>query len=803
VSAHLWSPGEAASDAFAGLIGPRHGTASEPRPGELIGLEHEFVVRSPDRVVDFRELIGDLPLDGRRLDPGDRNAYRCGWGGVVTADGFEAEVAIAPVRRAPGFVARLERDAIVAREALRRALPSGLRLDGYSTHLSLSMPAAMNAAACRLFLSTFAPGMMLLADRIDSPGLLVRPRPGRMELATEYVGGAQLRAVTAFAAGAAAATADALRIGRPAQLPPTIRARAVPTSDRFGWGLARDAFGEDLLRGGREAVLTRERGGTIRAQEHLERAWAAARAALGRGAAPADLEAADRAVGGLAPLPFELGADALAGTAGDGARSGPVGRIVRSPFGDILQARRRPAFTVSAEIATWDTTVFAIAGPWRRAYASVPRASLRRFLGSLDRGDLDRVLQEYLDAPAEGRLLATWSQAVQPGLYDAVAPTARLLATEVAAPAGSALAIATGTDRLGKGEVPRTGKTGTGGGIPWLPIALIVLLIIGLLVGGSALGLLGGGTPVASPSGPGAATSPSTPVSPSSGVVGASPSPGATCTGPANLIVDQFYPDLAETGGATSPAFRTPSGKRFCLTHLATYHWNEGAGAPAGGTFTLLDGTGTVVGTWKAVATPATNDVLANWEADIPTSPPVVLDGSYTLVDSDPATLSLSKLSGGAGFVRVWGQEYVEPGGGTSEGSPSASPSPAEAAGKVIITGMIDSDSPTLDQCGTGQNDHNVYSFLVLVALPGQPDPPPSAYAPLLGRTATLTLTGPPDAGTYTSTVLEFAGHVQIRFDGHLCPDTTARSTFGSLAVDGLTLQPGAGTGFIADLPVP
>ena len=341
------SPGDVASAAFAALVGPRPGTAGEPRPGELIGLEHEFVVRAGDLVVDFRQLIGDLPLDGRRLDPGDRNARRCSWGGVVTADGYEAEVAIAPVRRSPGFVARLERDAVVAREALRRALPGGLRLDGYSTHVSLSMPAAMNAAVCRLFLSTFAPGMMLLADRIDSPGLLVRPRPGRMELATEYVSGSRLRAVTAYAAGAAAATAAAVRSGIATLLPPPVRVRPVATADRFGWGLARDAFGEDLLRGGRDALLTRDDGGTVTAGAHLERAWAAARAALGGRAAPGDLEAADRVVGGAAALPAET--SAAAGDVASGDRRG------RSPFGEILLARSRPGFEVSAEIATWDT----------------------------------------------------------------------------------------------------------------------------------------------------------------------------------------------------------------------------------------------------------------------------------------------------------------------------------------------------------------------------------------------------------------------------------------------------------------
>lgn len=437
-------PCSAASDAFARLIAPSPRAALATRPAELIGLEHEFVVRAPDRVIDFRELVRGLPLGGRPLDPGDRNAHRCAWGGVVTADGAEAEIAIPPLPRRPGFAARLERGAIHAREALRRALPAGLELVGYSTHLSLSMPKSINAAACRLFLSTFAPGLMLLADRAGSPGLLVRPRPGRMELATEYASGSQLQAVAAYAAGAAIATADALRSGARPLLPPRVRAHAVQTADRYGWGLRRDAYGDDLLRGGRATRLRRTAGGTIGAQEHLELAWAAARAAIARGARPADLDAADRMVSGRTPFALEDPA-----AFGDRATAITIARQ-STAYGAILRTRERARFTVSAEIATWDTTVFAIAGLWRRAFASVPRASLPRFLRALDQGQLDGVITRYLDAPASGRLLGSWSEAVRPGLYDALAPGRLLLAAE--AP----------TVSVSKSSADRFGKAGSG-----------------------------------------------------------------------------------------------------------------------------------------------------------------------------------------------------------------------------------------------------------------------------------------------------------------------------------------------------
>lgn len=463
--------GGAASAAFAELIAPL-GTGADPHPGGLIGLEHEFVVTDPVGVVDFRKLVREIPLGGRRLDPGDVNAQRCAWGGVVTADGAEAEVALSPIRTKTGFVTLLQKNATRARAALQRALPNGMDLAGYSTHLSFSMPAHINEAAARLFLSTFAPGVMLLADRIDSPGLLVRPRPGRLELAFEYVDSTQLGGVAAYATGAAMATAAALAPGSRESLPPAVRAFGVRTGDRYGWGLRRDAFGPDLVREGRDARLLRSRG-TIRAQDQLEASWDVARRALAGRVSGADLAAADALVAGRLPLPSE---GVLTLTSANAIQAAATWPPRASAFGAVLEPRERPGFTVTAEVATWDTTVFAVSGPWRRAYASVPRASLHRFLRALDGGRLDGVLTEFLDAPIEGRRLASWNDAVRPGLFDAIGPVQALVATETFPTV--VRGDWSGTDRPGKfAEEHWTFP------IPyhWIAIGLVAILLVFLL----------------------------------------------------------------------------------------------------------------------------------------------------------------------------------------------------------------------------------------------------------------------------------------------------------------------------------
>jgi hypothetical protein len=43
-----------------------------------------------------------------------------------------------------------------------------------------------------------------------------------------------------------------------------------------------------------------------------------------------------------------------------------------------------------------------------------------------------------------------------------------------------------------------------------------------------------------------------------------------------------------------------------------------------------------------------------NWVASLATTQPVVIDGNYTVSDSQPATWSQNPQSRGFGFVEVW-----------------------------------------------------------------------------------------------------------------------------------------------------
>ena len=403
-----------------------------PGPGGLLGLELEFSARSVrGGRVHFGSLIHRLALDGTALDPGDPNAYRCSWGGVITSDGAEAEIATPPVRTRPGFTARLQGWAQTGEAELRRAVPRGIGLDGYSAHFSAAMPAKLNDRVCRLYAETFAADLMMLMDRSESPGLLVRPRPGRTELCGEFIEHEPLVAAAAFVAGSTRACAAAVhrQSGR-ATLPPRLDVRLAPAVHRYGWYVDREAFGTDLPAAGRRALLPRAGGGTIRAQSHLELAWAAARQALAEDAAASDLEAAEAMVTGSLPLPAEQGrpGDAPGGQRDGHVRFPPDGAVV--PDARPLRVHARPGFTLRPVAATWDFTVFEATGPARSAYACIPRDSLPAFAAALEDGALDDAIAAYLALPSRRRVLSASRQTARPGLYDQMGAPAGLLAPE-------------------------------------------------------------------------------------------------------------------------------------------------------------------------------------------------------------------------------------------------------------------------------------------------------------------------------------------------------------------------------------
>lgn len=89
------------------------------------------------------------------------------------------------------------------------------------------------------------------------------------------------------------------------------------------------------------------------------------------------------------------------------------------------------------------------------------------------------------------------------------------------------------------------------------------------------------------------------------------------------------------------------------ITGVQTYHWNAGRGKTPG-TIKLTASDGKTYGPWQATGSDGQGGVKsAFWQAYPQASIPA---GTYTIVDSDPATWSNNVQSGYRGFALVQGR---------------------------------------------------------------------------------------------------------------------------------------------------
>jgi hypothetical protein len=349
-----------------------------------VGVEHEYQLVGRAGIVDARALWPTIRLDGARLDPGDANAVRCRWGGVVTTDGQEAEVATPPCRLGAGGVELASRFADVGAAALRAALPDAVSMRGYSTHLNVEADDRRARQVARSIADRMAPAVMLLLDRADSPGLLVRPRHRRVELGGEFQRGDTLVAALTLSAGAVLAAERAARRGSRTRLPPRLALRIVPSPQRHGWYVDRRAGGDDLYEHGRAARLRTEAGRTRRGQDVLEPTWSLARPLVADHVSAPALAIVDRVVGGERPLPCEL--------PDFGDPGPPVVATPPAPGASLLDPRRRGAITITTVAATWRAVTLRAESAGAVRWINVPAEHIDGFLAALDAGALDRWL---------------------------------------------------------------------------------------------------------------------------------------------------------------------------------------------------------------------------------------------------------------------------------------------------------------------------------------------------------------------------------------------------------------------------
>lgn len=243
----------------------------ESRAPTLLGVEQEFDLLRGHEAVDFRRLFTRVLAHTRSVP--FRNcdsAAIIDAGYMLACDGWEAEFATAPVRSDGDGCLRLAREASRCRaHTLRLLARSGVRqVRGYSTHLSIGVPIGTESEIASAFASSVAPALILLMEARQSPGLLIRPRRGRLEIGSEYVDGErQLAAAIVFLTGAVEAYLHNPSLW--GQFPRVRLKKWEPANIRPGIYLPHNAFGESVHELGRAARLELVSGEKVTAGEVL------------------------------------------------------------------------------------------------------------------------------------------------------------------------------------------------------------------------------------------------------------------------------------------------------------------------------------------------------------------------------------------------------------------------------------------------------------------------------------------------------------------------------------------------------
>ncbi len=177
----------------------------------LVGIEHELAVLGPDGPLDASALATRLDALGIHLRSSRPTTLRLACGAEISWEAGEVELASPPLPVKAGVIDELVAWMGTAAAEVAGVFHSEIRLEGRSTHLSVSLPEEWMTPVSEHFAYRFAPALMLLTEGQDGEGILIRPRFGRVELATDYARGDALRAAAALAIGGVLASLDVVR----------------------------------------------------------------------------------------------------------------------------------------------------------------------------------------------------------------------------------------------------------------------------------------------------------------------------------------------------------------------------------------------------------------------------------------------------------------------------------------------------------------------------------------------------------------------------------------------------------------
>ena len=405
----------------------QQGNRTLSSPAQIMGAEQEFEVWQDGVQIDFRTLFDQI-LSISGLD------YRRAWahgafletGSLLCCDAWEAEIAVPPETIGQDVAERLTQSVLAHRsrlcsfiDAYNERYLTDIRLRGYSSHLSAFCPELDPAEVARVYAATMAPVMMLLLDREDSPGLLIRPRSERFEIGGDYLENETvLLPATVFFLGSYLAVFDALRSGDSSHLPPKLDVSKVLNAvGRPGLFVDRSAYGEDLYKTGRNAQLSLADGSTMRAGDYAKLCWSSLRPYLVDQINADVLSRAETRLLGDVPLPSAPIANSWVTAISniDLALSEHQAAFVR---------RCRPAFEIFPHFVDWKLILYRIQSAGEKPmFAKIPLLDLKGFHAAVENGQLDKLLSAAPPEASGSFVLDGTEDPGQPGLFTEVAPS--------------------------------------------------------------------------------------------------------------------------------------------------------------------------------------------------------------------------------------------------------------------------------------------------------------------------------------------------------------------------------------------
>lgn len=449
----------------------------------LLGVEQEFELFQNGERLDFRTLFPSLVSRLSSVPFRDSDtAVLLEAGYMLACDGQDAEIATAPISYRRAGLPTLAREVSRCRGHLLQLLANhGIReVRGYSTHVSVSVPAGhewefATAAAC-----TFAPALLLLMEARVSPGLLIRPRRGRLEIGSEYIDSEeQLEACLVFLAAAAHAWAQAGTTW--GKLPRVRLERWQEANIRPGIYLPPDAFGESLHQHGRLAVLELEQGGRTTAGKLLESAADLLLAGVDKHVSPEATRILSEFARGDRTLQIELDTDPDLIAPGGARTAAPE-------CADIISIVTAPqTLGLTPRFVDWHGAAFSPTDLKEPLVVAMPWAQLPRFFTEARESGRPNAVPS---GRAGERILNSLDQLQSPGIYQEIdAAALGEQAAEVKAKMGTGYPVP-------PYDVPvaRPLSSRPGGALAWIIGLAALALAVGLVALGFRQGWLTGNT---------------------------------------------------------------------------------------------------------------------------------------------------------------------------------------------------------------------------------------------------------------------------------------------------------------------